>query len=318
MATAIAHPNIALVKYWGKRDRKLNLPATSSLSLTLAPFETRTSVEADADSDECWINGELISGRAAERVFVHLDRMDPWRKPATVVSTTNFPVGAGLASSASGFAALTLAGAAAFEQVRGETALSILARQGSGSACRSLWGGWVEWPKGERPDGLDSHGKPLADKDHWDVAMVVAVLSRDAKSVSSTEGMNRTMETSPFYDGWVESNEQDLAPAKAAVLAKDLEALGQIMERSALRMHASMLAASPPVRYWKSNSVWAMDAVENLRRQGIGAWWTMDAGPNVKILCETKDAKTVAKRLANVAESTEILMPGGPARLIED
>jgi len=318
MATAIAHPNIALVKYWGKRDRKLNLPVTGSLSLTLAPYETRTSVEADAEKDECWINGELVSGRPAERVFNHLDLIDPWRKPATVVSSTNFPVGAGLASSASAFAALTMAGCAAFEQNRGTAALSILARQGSGSACRSLMGGWVEWPRGQRDDGLDSHGTAIAPQTHWDVAMVVAVLYKGPKAVSSTDGMNRTMETSPFFAGWVEANEAELRPAREAVLSKDLEALGHIMERSALRMHASMLAANPPIRYWKSNSVWAMDAVENLRRQGIGAWWTMDAGPNVKILCEAKDAKAVVKRLSNVAEATEVLHPGGPAHLVED
>jgi len=318
MATAIAHPNIALVKYWGKRDRRLNLPATSSLSLTLAPYETRTSVESDAEKDECWLNGELVEGHKAQRVFEHLDRLDPWRKPATVVSTTNFPIGAGLASSASGFAALTMAASAAFGQNRTDTALSILARQGSGSACRSIWGGWVEWPKGQHDDGLDSHGRPIAPQDHWDVAMVVAVLNKGPKAVSSTDGMNRTMETSPYYDGWVTSNEQDLLPAKKAILARDLEALGTIMERSALRMHASMLAATPPIRYWKSNSVWAMDAVENLRRQGIGAWWTMDAGPNVKILCEAKDAKAVVKRFSNLAEATEILLPGGPAQLLED
>jgi diphosphomevalonate decarboxylase len=211
-----------------------------------------------------------------------------------------------------------LAGCAAFEQERSDVTLSILARQGSGSACRSLWGGWVEWPKGQREDGLDSHGRPIAPPDHWDVAMVVAVLHKGPKAVSSTEGMNRTMETSPFYEAWVASNEVDLRPAREAVLAKDLEALGQIMERSALRMHASMLAANPPIRYWKSNSVWAMDAVENLRRQGISAWWTIDAGPNVKILCEAKDAKTVVKRLGNVADTTEILLPGGPAHLVED
>lgn len=318
MATAIAHPNIALVKYWGKRDLKLNLPATSSLSLTLAPYETRTSVEIDAEKDECWINGQLVDGRPAERVFTHLDRIDPWRKPVTVVSSTNFPVGAGLASSASGFAALTLAGSAAFGHKRSTTELSILARQGSGSACRSLWGGWVDWPRGQRSDGLDSHGRPVAEQDHWDVAMVVAVLHKGPKAVSSTAGMNRTMETSPYYAGWIDSNEKDLAPARNAVLERDLEALGTIMERSALRMHASMLAADPPIRYWKSHSVWAMDAVENLRRQGIGAWWTMDAGPNVKILCNAEDAKSVVKRLTNVAEATEILVPGGPARLVED
>lgn len=318
MATAIAHPNIALVKYWGKRDLSLNLPATSSLSLTLAPYETRTTVDADAEKDECWINGELVDGRPAERVFAHLDRIDPWRKPATVVSSTNFPVGAGLASSASGFAALTLAASAAFGHKKSLTELSILSRQGSGSACRSLWGGWVEWPRGQRPDGLDSHGRPIAEKDHWDVAMVVAVLYKGPKAVSSTAGMNRTMETSPYYAGWVDSNEKDLAPARQAILDRDLGALGTIMERSALRMHASMLAADPPIRYWKSHSVWAMDAVENLRRQGIEAYWTMDAGPNVKIICAASDAKAVAKRLSNVAEATEILLPGGPARLVED
>ena len=318
MATAIAHPNIALVKYWGKRDLSLNLPATSSLSLTLAPYETRTTVDSDAEKDECWINGELIDGRPSDRVFAHLDRIDPWRKPATVVSSTNFPVGAGLASSASGFSALTLAASAAFGHQKSLTELSILSRQGSGSACRSLWGGWVEWPKGQRPDGLDSHGRPIADQSHWDVAMVVAVLYKGPKAVSSTAGMNRTMETSPYYANWVESNERDLAPARRAILEKDLSALGTIMERSALRMHASMLAADPPIRYWKSHSVWAMDAVENLRRQGIEAYWTMDAGPNVKIICDAKDAKAVAKRLSNVAEATEILLPGGPARLVED
>jgi diphosphomevalonate decarboxylase len=148
--------------------------------------------------------------------------------------------------------------------------------------------------------------------------MVVAVLHKGPKSVSSTEGMNRTMETSPFYSGWVDHNEKDIAPARQAILERDLEALGQIMERSALRMHASMLGANPPVRYWKSQSVWAMDAVENLRKQGIGAWWTMDAGPNVKVLCEKKDARAVAKRLGNVADATEVLLPGGPARLVED
>ena len=170
MATAIAHPNIALVKYWGKRDRTLNLPATSSLSLTLAPYETRTTVEVDAEQDECWINGEMVSGRPATRVFEHLDRIDPWRKPATVVSSTNFPVGAGLASSASGFAALTLAASAALVKPVGYR-LSILAPR---LRCRSP--GW----RAPRPAGrrLDSTGRPIAPQDHWDVAMVVAVLHK--------------------------------------------------------------------------------------------------------------------------------------------
>jgi len=315
MATAIAHPNIALVKYWGKRDLQRNLPSTSSISLTLAPFFTRTTVTADAERDDLWINGEFIEGAPAERVFRHLDRIEPWRTPSTVVSEANFPIKAGLASSASGFAALTLAAAATYNQSRSTAELSTLARQGSGSACRSLFGGWVEWPRGSREDGLDSHGRVVAPQDHWDVRMVVVVLHDGPKSVGSTEGMLRTQKTSPYYSGWVESNEADIVPARKAILSRDLEALGTIMERSALRMHASMLSADPPIRYWKSNSVWAMDAVENLRSRGYGAWWTMDAGPNVKILCSASDADFVAKRFSTIAKRVEILEPGGPARL---
>jgi len=318
MATAIAHPNIALVKYWGKRDLERNLPSTSSISLTLAPFYTRTTVTADADRDDLWINGELIDGRPAERVFKYLDKLEPWRTPSTIVSEANFPIKAGLASSASGFAALTLAATAEYNQKRSTAELSTLARQGSGSACRSLFGGWVEWPRGTREDGLDSHARIVAPQDHWDVRMVVVVLHDGPKGVASTDGMLRTQKTSPYYRGWVESNEADIAPARKAILARDLEALGTIMERSALRMHASMMSAEPPIRYWKSKSVWAMDAVENLRSRGYGAWWTMDAGPNVKVLCSAKDADFVAKRFASIAKRVDILEPGGAAKLEPD
>jgi diphosphomevalonate decarboxylase len=318
MATAIAHPNIALVKYWGKRDPELNLPATGSLSLTLAPYATETSVQSEAPQDEAWINGTAITGPAAQRIFKHLDLLDPWRKPATVTSETNFPMAAGLASSASAFAALTLAGCAAFGQDRNPVELSILARQGSGSACRSLFGGWVEWACGTRGDGLDSHAHELAPEDHWDLRMVVATFHDGPKPVGSTEGMMRTMATSPFYPGWIASVPEDLHAARNAILSRDLEALGTVMERSALRMHASMLGADPPIRYWKSSSIWGMDAVENLRANGVGAWWTMDAGPNLKILCEAAHAKTVKERMQALADRVEVLAPGGAARLLED
>jgi len=318
MATAIAHPNIALVKYWGKREPKLNLPATGSISLTLAPFSTQTSVQADSPEDEAWINGERITGPSAERIFEHLNLLDPWRKPATVSSETNFPMAAGLASSASAFAALTLAGCSAFHQDRNPVELSILARQGSGSACRSLFGGWAEWTRGSRDDGLDSHAHELAPTDHWDLRMVVATFDAGPKAVSSTEGMNRTMASSPFYPGWVTSVPDDLNAARAAILERDLEALGSVMERSALRMHASMMGANPPIRYWKSSSVWGMDAVENLRSHGIGAWWTMDAGPNLKVLCAAEHAPVVKERMLTLADRVEVLEPGPAAHLVED
>jgi len=316
--TAIAHPNIALVKYWGKRDLALNLPATGSISLTLEPFRTRTTVTWGAECDEAWLQGQPVQGEVAHRIFAQLDRVDEWRPPCTVVSESNFPVAAGLASSASAFAALTLAACAAAGQDRDPVDLSVLARQGSGSACRSLFGGWAEWHPGSRDDGMDSHATPLADADHWDVRMVVAVIAAGPKPVGSTEGMQRTAATSPYYPAWVDTSPADLDSARQAIQARDLEALGAVMEHSALKMHATMMTAAPPIRYWKSGSVWAMDAVEDLRRQGVGAWWTMDAGPNVKVLCAAADAERVRLRMEEVARSVAVLSPGGPAWLEED
>jgi len=316
--TAVAHPNIALVKYWGKRQLALNLPATGSLSLTLAPFRTRTTVTWGADEDEAWLQGVPVAGRVASRIFQHLDRIDEWRPRCTVVSESNFPVAAGLASSASAFAALTLAACAAAGQDRDPVDLSILARQGSGSASRSIFGGWAEWKRGIEADGSDSFALPVHDQEHWDVRMVVAIVESGPKPVGSTEGMERTTATSPYYPAWVATSDTDIQDAKAAIAARDLGRLGQVMERSALKMHATMMTADPPIRYWKSGSVWAMDTVESLRRQGVGAWWTMDAGPNVKVLCEARDAPLVRERLSEVARKVVVLGPGGPARIVED
>ena len=316
--TALAHPNIALVKYWGKRQRKLNLPSTGSIALTLSPFWTRTTVTWGSEVDEAWVQGEQVRGPVADRIFQHLHRIDEWRPPCTVASTSNFPIAAGLASSASAFAALTLAACAAAGQDRDPVDLSVLARQGSGSARRSIFGGWTEWFKGELADGSDSHAIPLADQDHWDVRMVVAIVDSGPKFIGSTKGMERTMATSPYYPAWVTSSDRDLNDARAAIAARDLEALGTVMERSAIKMHATMMTAQPPIRYWKSSSVWAMDTVEALRSQGIGAWWTMDAGPNVKVLCQEADAVRVQHRLSEVARDVIVLSPGGPAHLVEE
>ncbi|MFN7143254.1 MAG: diphosphomevalonate decarboxylase [Myxococcota bacterium] len=315
IATAIAHPNIALCKYWGKRDRPLNLPATPSLSLTLAPFSTRTTVNWGAEADEAWLNGKLLEGREARRIFMCLDLLDPWRPRCVVTSENNFPTAAGLASSSSGFAALVVAADAASGRRRSIEDLAVFARRGSGSATRSLFGGWVEWPMGTRADGADSHGIPIAPEDHWDVRMLVAVLAPGPKETSSTEGMLHTQQTSPYFPVWTECAPRDVAEAKIAVKARDLEALGRIVERSAMRMHASMLAADPPLCYWRAGTLAAVDAVRRLRAAGTGAWYTMDAGPNVKVLCEAADAEKVRAALAAVAERVEVLSPGGPARV---
>lgn len=316
IATAVAHPNIALCKYWGKRDRALNLPATPSLSLTLAPFRTRTTVEWGADVDAAFLDGAPLTGEGARKVFAVLDLLDAARPPCLVRSENDFPTGAGLASSSSGFAALVVAGAAAAGQARPIEELAVLARRGSGSATRSLHGGWVEWPTGHRDDGLDSHGVPLAGPEHWDVRMVVAVVAAGPKDVASTDGMLHTQATSPYFAPWVSQASADVDEARAAVLARDLPRLGAVVERSSLRMHASMMAADPPLLYWRPASLAAMEAVRGLRRRGLGAWATMDAGPNVKVLCAAADAPAIAEGLAEVAERIEILGPGGPARVV--
>jgi len=313
--TAVAHPNIALVKYWGKRDIARNLPAVPSLSLTLSGFQTTTEVHWGADADVVELDGAVVEGREAGRVLQFLDRLDPQRPPVHVVSTNTFPRGAGLASSASGFAALTLAatGAAGIERSREE--LSALARQGSGSACRSLWGGFVQWHLGERSDGTDSHGAPVAPADHWDVRMVVAVVHAGKKAVGSTEGMERSRATSPYYATWVATAADDVARGIEAVRARDLEQLGTVMEQSTQKMHATMHTSWPPLIYWQAGTVAAMHEVLALRARGIGAWATMDAGPQVKVLCEAADAEAVAATLRPHAEQVHILAPGNAARV---
>jgi len=315
-ATATSHPNIALIKYWGKRNRALNLPAVPSLSITLAPFETRTTVSWGEDADRFEINGQVASGDAANRIGAFLDLVDPKRPPVHLESTNNFPTAAGLASSSSAFAALALAANAAAGHSRSLAELSILARQGSGSACRSLWGGWVTWAAGQAEDGSDSHGTPLAPVDHWNLKVIVALVSGEKKAISSRAGMLHTEATSPLYPGWVTSAEADIEEAIAAVKSRDLERLGTAMEHSTMKMHGTMLSANPPVRYLKAGSMAVLDAVESLRAQGVPAWATMDAGPNVKVLTTAESAEQVEKAIQEIVQTTHILHIGGDARLV--
>jgi diphosphomevalonate decarboxylase len=312
-ATATAHPNIAVIKYWGKRDLPLNLPAVPSLSVTLDRFTSVTTVTwgIDGPVDHIEMNGGPASAKEAAKLSAFLDRLDPRRPRARVVTSNNFPTAAGLASSASGFAALALAANAASGAGLSASALSVLARQGSGSATRSLWGGWVEWAVGEAADGSDSHGIPVAPADHWDLRVVVAIVGAGPKDTGSTEGMIRTQRTSPLYAGFVQSAAEDLAAAREALLRRDLATLGERMEHSTLKMVGTMTSARPPIRYWRPASMAAMDAVLALRAQGVGAWATSDAGPNVKVLCAAADAERVAEALRAVVTEVVVLGVGG-------
>jgi diphosphomevalonate decarboxylase len=323
--TARAGTNIALVKYWGKRDATLNLPATGSLSLTLAELGTETRVRFGpgdgAGRDRVLLGGAPAPPAFTERVrrFLDLVRAQAGlRLPAEVSTTNSVPTAAGLASSASGFAALALAASRAAGLDLPPEALSVLARRGSGSAARSIFGGFAEMAPGTRSDGADAHARPLAQG--WEVRLVVAMTSDAPKALGSTEAMDRTAATSPYYPAWVSGAERDLADARAAIEGRDLHALGRVAERSALRMHACALAADPAIIYWNGVTVTAMEAVRALRAGGTAAFFTIDAGPHVKVLCEAPDAAAVAAALAAVPGVTRTLVasPGPGAHLVEE
>jgi len=296
-ASAQAQPNIALVKYWGKRDLPLNLPAVGSLSVTLDSLWTRTRVRFDRElaADRVLLNGRS-DDKEARRVIECLDLLRARAGcsfRAEVESRNNFPTGAGLASSASGFAALVVAAVRALDLVLLPSELSALARRGSGSAARSIFGGFVEWSRGEKPDGSDSIARPVLAAEDWPLAVVVAVTSTAQKSVGSTEGMNLTRDTSPYYRAWVDTSEEDLAEARAAVLSKDFERLAAISEYSCLKMHALALAARPGLLYWNGATVEAMHAVRSLRASGVPVFFTVDAGPQLKAICLPQAAAQV-------------------------
>jgi diphosphomevalonate decarboxylase len=326
--TARAGTNIALVKYWGKRDPALNLPATGSLSLTLDGLGSETRVRfapdaGDSDgADSVLLGGVAAEPRFAKRVRAFLDLVREragLRLPAEVATTNTVPTAAGLASSASGFAALALAASRAAGLALPAAELSVLARRGSGSAARSIFGGFVEMAAGQDRDGSDAHARPLLDPESWDVRLVVALTTRAQKPIGSTAAMERTAATSPYYPAWIAATERDLPEARAAVAARDLARLGAIAERSALRMHASAMAAEPAILYWNATTVAAMRAVLELRETGTPVYFTIDAGPHVKALCAAADAAAVERALGQVpgVERTLVAAPGPGAAVIE-
>jgi diphosphomevalonate decarboxylase len=325
--TARAHANIALVKYWGKRDPALNLPAAGSLSLTLEALTTIATVQPwDGPADRLVLGGQEVSGPALARFSSWLDLVrDVAGAPGLrfqAESANDFPTASGLASSASGYAALALAASRAAGLVLEPRELSILARRGSGSAARSIFGGLVEMRAGARPDGADSFAEPLVSAEElaggWPIAMVVAVVGGGAaKGVSSRSAMEHCAATSPLYRGWLASVPGDLAAARAAIERRDLHALGEVAEQSALAMHAAALASRPAIVYLRPATLALMDAVTELRLDRVPAFFTMDAGPHVKVLTTRGEAEAVAARLGAVAGVSQVIVsgPGGPAAI---
>lgn len=284
---AFAPTNIALCKYWGKRNGEINLPMTASLSIGLGDKGATTKIaEITAESDQISLNQQPIDLNSAfgRRLIAFLDLFRPSPNVHYRVDTSmNIPVAAGLASSACGFAALVLALNELYGWQLDLSSLSILARLGSGSAARSLWPGFVEWREGTDENGMDSHGVALPTT--WpELRIGLHLLNTGQKPLSSREAMQRTIETSQLYSAWPAQVRRDMQALKAALAIKDFERLGQISEANALAMHATMMSAWPPVVYSQPETLAAMQQIWHLRAQGVAVYFTQDAGPNLKLL----------------------------------
>lgn len=316
-ARARARSNMALVKYWGKRDEALVLPHTGSLSMTLDALATETEVRFTGGPGDDRLELDGAPAREGERrraaaLLALVRARQPGLGAAVVTSTNSFPTAGGLASSASGFAALAAAAAWAAGLPDDPAGLSLLARRASGSACRSVLGGFVEWVRGERADGADSIAVQRLGPEAWDVAMAIAIVDVGRKETSSRDAMRRSAETSPFFPAWVETTARDLAEAREALIFRDLERLGAIAERSCLKMHATALTSEPPSIFWKPATLALLESVRGLRARGVGAWATIDAGPHVAVLCAGAEVGTIAAELGQVpgVQRTVVARPG--------
>jgi diphosphomevalonate decarboxylase len=311
--TASAHPNLALVKYWGRRDPALNLPANGSIAVNLSGGRTVTRVSFDAtlSDDVVIINGREADPDAYERVAGHLDRIRvmagvPLR--AKVDSRNDFPMGAGVASSSSAFAALSLAATRALGLELGPRALSILARKGSGSACRSIPDGFAEWHAGE--SDATSFAESLAPADHWSLRVVTVTFKGARKRVSSLRG-HRAAQSSPFYHARLAQLPKTLRSVRSAILSRDFAALGTHVEREAMSMHCvamtSRIAGQPRLSglyYWRPETMQLIRLVQRWRRDGLAVYLTMDAGPSVHLLVEIDALGALQRKLDLVLGSS--------------
>lgn len=322
-ATAVAHPNIALVKYWGKADAILNVPAVPSVSITLDALRTETRVRFDASlpADSLCMNGEELASESpqARRIAACLDALRmlaevPLR--ARVETRNDFPTGAGLASSASGFAALVVGAAAALKLKLSDADASRIARAASASAARSLFGGFAELPAGATGDDVAASG--IAPATHWPLEVAVAICAEGPKAVGSTRGMLDSAASSPFYRAWVEAAAADAATAGTAIRERDFDKLASVSEASCLKMHAVMQTTTPALLYWNAATMATLQRIRDLQAAGIEVFFTMDAGPQVKAICAPGSGRAVAAALARVPGVSRVLNSGlgGPAHVV--
>lgn len=313
-ATAVAGSNIAFVKYWGNLDDALNIPMNGSISMTLDAANTTTTVsfQGDLAADTLLLNGRDAGDAATARAARQLDLLRALAGTeikAAVTSENSFPTGAGIASSASGFAALTVAAAAALGLDLSPTELSRLARRGSGSACRSIHGGFVEWQPGGRDE--DSYAAPLAPPNHWDLVDLIAVVSDEEKAVGSTAG-HPLVRTSPFYQARLGTLQATLQQVRRAILERNFTAFGELIEQEALYLHVIAMTSQPSVLYWQPGTVALLHALRAWRQDGSGAvgYFTMDAGPNVHIIAERPSVPHLLPRLQALDAVQNVIVCG--------
>ena len=318
-ATAIAPSNIAFTKYWGRKDEKLRLPENGSIAMCLSNLLTTTTVEFSQDykKDQVIINDK---DEDKDRVITHLDRIRKLASPpagglkAKVVSNNNFPSGTGLSSSASGFAALTLAAAKAAGLDLSEKELSILARQGSGSACRSIPAGFVEWLDGNTSDS--SYAKTIFPTGYWQIADVVAVVSTGKKEVATSKGHTKAS-SSPFTPVRLAHMKEKNKKIKQLIKDKNFKEFGELIETEALELHTIMLTQRPALIYWTPGTLQIMKLVAHWRAEGIPVYFTINTGQDIHLICEQKNVEKVKNKLKNLDFVKEIIIntPGEGTRL---
>ncbi|MGB8646502.1 MAG: diphosphomevalonate decarboxylase [Anaerolineae bacterium] len=321
-ATAKSYSNIAFIKYWGNRDQALRLPLNDSLSMNLEALTAETTVQFDdlLGEDKISINDMEVADTARNRISAQLDRVRAEAKitaHARVASRLNFPASTGLASSAAGFAALSLAATRAAGLELSEIALSVLARHGSGSACRSIPGGFVEWIASM--SSATSFARSIAPADYWDLRDVVVIVTDKPKRVGSSEG-HLVATTSPFMGERISRLPGRFHRAKRAILSRDLAALGPDIEAEATELHVIAMTSHPPVYYWSPEMVRVIEAARAWREQGLPVYFTLDAGPNVHLICEGKDAEVVANNVRSLEGVQQVIVSGagGPAHVVEN
>ncbi len=320
-ASAVAPSNIAFIKYWGKKDEALRLPENGSISMNLSNLLTTTTVEFDPKykEDEIIINNQKEENEGS-RAIKHLDRIRELANindKAKVVTKNNFPTGTGLSSSASGFAALTVAGAAAAGLSLSEKERSILARQGSGSACRSIPDGFVEWLDGDTSE--TSYAVSIYKENYWKIADVVAVVSKNKKEVSTTQGQ-KLVGSSPFFPARLENIKDKIKLIKQYMAEKNFQAFGELLESEALELHSIMLTSKPSLIYLLPASLKIMHLAKKWRAEGLPVYFTVNTGQDIHLICQKKDVDAVVKKLNGVEEVSKTIVnyPAKGAYLLED